>query len=383
MKYAVRGLGLAVSLSLVSTVALTPHASAQSTTAANVYVQIQGTAGSVYGFHASSTGKLTAISSAAWKPTGQIIGSNKTQFITLGEDNIHSYAVESNGAIGAALEQNPYTDYPGGNCGAGSTADNIAVLDHTGKFVYIVLQTSNEISGCAAVQSFNINSAGAFDAVGETVLNGSYLTLPSILGNESFAYANDNSSGTIGFTRESSGALEPLQVHETDPTLSGGSYLSGLPDASPAGNYVALTLLNTVQDTTQLGSYTVDPEGNLTTTNTSSNMPTTALVVTGSTFSPSGNMYVLYGENGNYSNGQQVPGGIEIYNFNGAAPLTLNTKLLTGTSINQVAWDKSNHLYAISWQSSMLYVFTVTPTSVTQETAWSIGLPYKMVVVSQ
>jgi len=281
------------------------------------------------------------------------------------------------------LEQNPYTDYPGGNCGAGSTADNIAVLDHTGKFVYIVLQTSNEISGCAAVQSFNINSAGAFDAVGETVLNGSYLTLPSILGNESFAYANDNSSGTIGFTRESSGALEPLQVHETDPTLSGGSYLSGLPDASPAGNYVALTLLNTVQDTTQLGSYTVDPEGNLTTTNTSSNMPTTALVVTGSTFSPSGNMYVLYGENGNYSNGQQVPGGIEIYNFNGAAPLTLNTKLLTGTSINQVAWDKSNHLYAISWQSSMLYVFTVTPTSVTQDTAWSIGLPYKMVVVSQ
>jgi len=31
----------------------------------------------------------------------------------------------------------------------------------------------------------------------------------------------------------------------------------------------------------------------------------------------------------------------------------------------------------------MLYVFTVTPTSVTQDTAWSIGLPYKMVVVSQ
>jgi hypothetical protein len=291
--------------------------------------------------------------------------------------------VEPNGAIGSALEQNPYTDYPGGNCGTGSTEDNTAVLDHTGKYVYILLQTSNAISGCAAVQSFNITSAGVFNSVGETVLNGGSVTLPSILGNETFAYAEDSNSGTIGFTRESSGALEPLQFHETDPTLSGGSYLPVFPNASPTGNYAVLQLINTVQDTIQLGSYTVDLKGNLTTTNTSSNMPTTALAGASSTFSPSGNMYVLYAQNGNYNNGQQVPGGIEIYNFNGAAPLTLNTKLLTGTSINQVAWDKSNHVYAISWQSSMLYVYTVTPTSVTHDTAWSIGAPYKMVVVSQ
>ena len=31
----------------------------------------------------------------------------------------------------------------------------------------------------------------------------------------------------------------------------------------------------------------------------------------------------------------------------------------------------------------MLYVFTVTPTSVTEDTAWTIGAPFKMVVVSK
>jgi hypothetical protein len=39
-------------------------------------------------------------------------------------------------------------------------------------------------------------------------------------------------------------------------------------------------------------------------------------------------------------------------------------------------------MYAISKAANKLYVFTVTPTSVTEDTAWSIGSPYKMVVVS-
>jgi hypothetical protein len=78
-----------------------------------------------------------------------------------------------------------------------------------------------------------------------------------------------------------------------------------------------------------------------------------------------------------------VEGGIEIYNFNGAAPLTLYKKLLTGTSIDQVAWDSSNHLYAISKSTNELYVFTVTPTSEAEDTSWSIGSPFLMAVVSQ
>jgi hypothetical protein len=51
-------------------------------------------------------------------------------------------------------------------------------------------------------------------------------------------------------------------------------------------------------------------------------------------------------------------------------------------TIDQVAWDKSNHLYAISTANNLLYVFTVTPTSATQVAMWRIGAPYKMLVVS-
>ena len=75
--------------------------------------------------------------------------------------------------------------------------------------------------------------------------------------------------------------------------------------------------------------------------------------------------------------------GIEIYNFNGAAPLALYKTLLTDTPIGQVAWDSSNHLYAISPSTTTLYVFTVSPASVTEDTSISIGSPYKMIVVSE
>jgi hypothetical protein len=97
------------------------------------------------------------------------------------------------------------------------------------------------------------------------------------------------------------------------------------------------------------------------------------------TFSPSGDLFAIWAGNGEGPGGN----GIQIYNFNGAAPLTPYKTLLSGTSINQVAWDSSNHLYAISESENKLYVFTVTSTSVTEDSSWSIGSPYNMIVVSE
>jgi len=49
-----------------------------------------------------------------------------------------------------------------------------------------------------------------------------------------------------------------------------------------------------------------------------------------------------------------------------------------------VAFDSSNHLYAITGDTNTkLYVFTVTSTSVTESSSINIGSPYKMVVVSE
>jgi len=170
-----------------------------------------------------------------------------------------------------------------------------------------------------------------------------------------------------------------MQFTETDPTLSDGFYTPYRPDASPAGNYLVLQLFPYDSNPAQLGSYTVDPEGNLSSTNTSSDMPTSPFNNFVSTFSPSGNLFVIYADNGAGPGGN----GIQIYKFNAAAPLTPYKTLLSGTPIDQVAWDSSNHLYAISRSKNMLYVFTVTSTSVTEDTSWSIGSPWDMVVVSE
>jgi hypothetical protein len=386
MTHALRGLGLAASLALVSTLAFVQEARAQSTstTAAYVYIQIQGAEGSVYGSTASSTGQLRAIPGAPWKPTGLIIGDNKYLLVTMGEDNLYSWAIASNGAIQGPLEGNPDTDF-GDDCDAGTNLG--AVLDHTGQYVY-VLQQKAGADTCMAYKSFQINnqySEGVFDGVGETEANpapGGGDGLPSILGNESFAYADQydgHLNSVIGFERLSSGALQLIGT--MNPTFAGSAtYTPYHPDASPAGNYVVLQEYANDSGMGQLGSFTVDSAGNLSSTNTPETMPNSPFYITGTTFSPSGNMFVTYADNGaNAGEGN----GIQIYNFNGAAPLTPYTALLSGTPIDQVAWDNSNHLYAISKSDNELYVFTVTPTSVTQDAAWSIGAPFKMDVVSK
>jgi hypothetical protein len=373
---------------LVSTAAVVPQASAQST-AAHVYIQVQGPAGAVYGYSASSSGQLTAIPGSPFKPGTAMIGSNNSQFFTLGKTTLHSFAVGSNGAIGSQLSTAAIFDYAGNSCGGGINGSDYAVLDHTGKDIYVLLQSGP--GNCAAYQSYIVNSNGSFTFNGdaeEDTSDGAYLGLPSILGNESFAYANQgvgHYSGDVGFQRQSTGTLQFMQFKETDPAQPETDYLPSNPDASPTGNYVVLQLVPSDGgggdgSDPQLGSYTVDSQGNLTTTNTSSNMPTSQLMGGFSTFSPDGTMFVLY--TGGPSSGTSYGDGIEIYNFNGASPLTLNTTLLTGTPISQMAWDTSHHLYAISQFENKLWVFNVTGSSVTQADAISIGTPFSMVVTS-
>ena len=52
--------------------------------------------------------------------------------------------------------------------------------------------------------------------------------------------------------------------------------------------------------------------------------------------------------------------------MNGASPITPYTGLLTKNQVDQMWWDNANHLYALSRSAGKLYVFTVTPTSVSQ-----------------
>lgn len=390
-----RCVGLAAALVFVFTVALVPQEEAQttSTIAAHLYVQSQGPAGPVYGYWANTSGHLSAIPGSPFKLGTQIVGSNGSQFFTMGHTLLHSYQVGSDGAIGSQLFDVGFFNYYGGGCGSPQqTADNGAVLDHTGKYIYLVLQDNAQMS-CSAYQSWKVNSDGSFTFVGDTErdfgnqsgeANPAGVSIPSILGNETFAFGyvtRGHNTGVVDLQRGSSGELQFVwYFSQKDPSITDGYYAVRRPDASPTGNYVVFEL-NADNNSLppQLGVYTVDSNGNFSTTNTSNDMPATAFIGPSMKFSPSGNLLAVSAD-GAETNGES---GIEIYKFNGAAPLRLYKTLLSGTPIDGIAWDKSNHLYAISKTDNKLYVFTVTTTSVTLDSTISIGSPVKMVVVSE
>ena len=228
MEHTFRGVGLVASLAFFSLFAAVSDAKAQTTpsTAARVYIQIDGPEGAVYGYSATSAGELSSIAGSPFKLGTHIIAATSTKFLTLGETLLHGYTVGSNGAIQAEIGQASIYDYAGGHCGDSSdsyyTQVNSAELDHSGSYVYVLLQ--NGVDNCAAYQTYKIGSDGAFTFVGDFEIEGinvepvsGFVGLPSILGTETFGYGEETSgqlSSVIGFRRESNGELEPLQFND-------------------------------------------------------------------------------------------------------------------------------------------------------------------------
>jgi len=113
---------------------------------------------------------------------------------------------------------------------------------------------------------------------------------------------------------------------------------------------------------------------------TDSNMPTTSVTnnqdmwITDVAMSPSGQLLAVAGT-----------GGLQVFHFNGADPITHYTGLLTTDSVNQMFWDDDNHLYAISQSAGKLFVFTVTPTRHGQApgSPYTITNPQEMAVLSK
>ena len=106
-----------------------------------------------------------------------------------------------------------------------------------------------------------------------------------------------------------------------------------------------------------MASFKIDnATGGIVSTNTWENMPIPAITgITDLNMSPTGKLLAVFG----------YP-GLQLFHFNGASPITpYSGVLLPTTDIDQVAWDNDNHMYALSYQSQKLYVYTVTPTTIT------------------
>jgi hypothetical protein len=357
---------------------------------AHVYIQ---TPRGVNLYNTSPTGQLTLASGSPFKTVGLMVGTNGKYFISNGTNYVHVYAMSSTGAIGKEVSKINTALYSGAECGTTGPS----VLDHTGQTLYV--QHYNATNGgsyvCSAFQSFKIGSTGQLTYIGTTEKpidrhSGPSPSLMTISGQNNYAYdiygysEGYETSYVDGFKRTAStGSLDHWNVAVSNaPTYdSNWSWMQFGAEADPT-NHVAVAEMQEQGlpygpfASPQLASYTLDSSGNLTTTNTYGNMPTTSVYPGVMNMSPSGKLLAI-GSNVDYSaccglGAWWGTTGLQVFHFNGANPITRYSKTLTLTPIDSIHWDKANHLYALSYFTGKLYVYTVTPTSITPVS----GSPY-------
>jgi len=355
---------------------------------AHVYVSARPANSSnnqINAYSADLLGRLTPVEGSPYFFDDQSLSINGQQLLALNRTQtlIDAYSIGTNGGLTFLASTDWAKDNPS-DCGAAAWL----FPDRTGANVY----TMEYDGDCAnnTYQSFAVTNGSTLNYLG--VANGgagsfSGVDLPaSFLGNNQFAYAATNNScmyySVWAFARASSGVLSQANAGATLPTPPDGFriYIPTQLTTDPS-NHVAIALVAanppgcSATTPQQIGSFTADASGNLTTTNTSANMPSTVISsVNDMKISPAGDLLAVGGT-----------GGLQIFHFNGANPPTAYTAALTTDPINQMFWDQFGHLYAISQTAGKLHVFSVT-SSAAQEapgSPYSIDAPQYIAVQSR
>ncbi len=340
--------------------------------AAYVYVTstpAHGNVNEIMGYEAAQDGKLTPVSGSPFAADETSVAVSGTYLFASNRNGIYldSYHIEANGSLTYSTSTDILKS-------ASQCANSGAVfLDHTAATLYN-LEFNDD--GCANndYRSFSLDKVnGSMKSVGASVGN-SWLSLPAtFIGNDKYAYTasclGDMYWGIWGYVRESNGLLTDLAKFSAPvPKPPSGDFYCPSQAAADPTNHVAISMQAVDGQTfnpagaPQIASFTAAANGNLSTTNTSADMPKLIVVnVTALNMAPSGKLLAVAGT-----------GGLEVLHFNGASPATKYTGLLTKDEIDQMYWDKANHLYAISTKAGKLFVFTVTPTGYVQ----APGSPY-------
>jgi Big-like domain-containing protein len=357
-------------------------ATAAAAPVADVYV---GTTNGVYLYDAAPNGSLSRVPVAPRAVKGVAIGSNRKYFLSLDSTYLHSYTQTSDGKIMSQASFINTQTLSGNECGTAKGA----VLDHTGQYIYVLLYPAKPVGtneeACAAVQTVKIGGIGALSFLGatqfatetETGLNTAFTTPLKLSGNGGYAYTasldHDCFLRTWELKRESSGTMlfntyERLTVPSTPP-----EHWDGWVGAADPINHMAVAMTRETGDfepcgdphLTQLASFTMASDGNLTTTNTPDKMPTPKVHPAVLNMSPSGQFLAVGGnESFTVSSGAQTP-GLQVFHFNSANPITAFSKVLTTAPIDGIRWDNNNHLYALSNSTKKLYAYTVTSSGIT------------------
>jgi hypothetical protein len=341
---------------------------------ANVYV---GTTKGIYFYDASTTGKVTLTST---KPdatqAGLLIGVTGNYLITLGTYIIHSYQLASTGEIGKQISSINTLNYnDSGDCYGSVQGTQFGSLNHQGRNVYVVFPP-NPGYCAASIQTYDISKSGDLSFNGAIMTGGDgengLFQAPTIIANDTFAYAASNFTccggappGWNGYVLGSNGEMQNWSFNLSNIITEPAGYYPFYVTADPTNHLAAIVATENFDPQTysvaRLASYAVNSQGDLSTTSTAVNMPYTNVDTTACceqmslNMSPSGKLLAVAG-----------PLGLQMFHFNGAAPITPYSGVLTSDDIIRVHWDDSNHLFALSGTTKKLYVFTVTPTEITK-----------------
>jgi hypothetical protein len=287
---------------------------------------------------------------------------------------LNGYSISSKGSLTEISSINPFNYEPGDNYGCYDIPD--LQVDFAGSTVYSQENPNCGNAAYASYVSFHIESNGDLQFLGNSggTLDSTNQGPPPFLkvaGGDKFAYDSycGEDEGDLPvidiYKRESNGLLTYIgQNNEVPAGEAGAKYCVGTL-ATDSEDHVAVALqLEQSQDGDDgfiygpfyLASYTANSKGNLTTKSTWENMPLASvggtIRVTAMSISPS-NKYLAVGG----------PQGVEVFHFNGSSPITkFSAAMPTGMGTVQFAWDKSNHLYALS--IGAVYVYTVTSSGV-------------------
>jgi hypothetical protein len=370
-------LKIVVCLSAVlSPLALAQDTATSAATVAYVYVAslpANASATEIDAYSVSRNGKLTPLTGSPFQEneSALTVSGNFLYGISGNATNIDSFAIGDEGAIRYETSTN-YAQFDSDDCGSAGWV----FPDRTGRNIYTMVfdaecanngyqsYATRPASGELSYLGYANGGAGSF--------NGIYLPA-TFTGNDKYAYSATNNGcmyfGVQSFARSANGLLTSDSSNSvTLPAPPDGYriYIPSLVSADPV-DHVAMVLQaanppGCGSNNPQLASFTADSKGNLTTTNTSANMPTTLIPsVNDLKMSPSGKLLAVAGTN-----------GVQVFHFNGANPPTAYTPLLTTDSITQTFWDNDNHLLAIDQADGRLHVFNVTATSYSE----APGSPY-------
>jgi hypothetical protein len=379
LSFALLSTGIAVAqISTDSTAAVSPTTARVS----DVYV---GTAKGVYLYHAGANGGLSLVSGSPYPIGGTAIGSNRSYFFSQGLDNLHVYPVASSGAIQGQVSQVDTRIHSGSECGTAKGA----VLDHTGHDVYVQLYgdpTGGDQGSCAALQSYEVSDTAALSFLGATQFAtelqtgiGGHATLINLSGTGNYAYSasydHECDLVTWQLKRESSGAmmLDTYGILKVPSTPPDWRWYPWTMTSDPT-NHMAVALgaesgsfspCGDVEHLTQLASFTVASDGTLTTSNPPDNMPAPQVNPQVLNMSASGQFLAVGGNATQFGEEGTQGTGLQVFRFNGASPIVLYSNALTSAPIDEIHWDNTDHLYAVSNSTHKLYVYAVTSTSIT------------------